>query len=88
MDNFFVSSYDPGDLIVGAVVENVGHLGVLVRRIKTDPLALDPIWSWQIDWMYTDDMYEPDEVFDPVMSEEELKDQISQCLWLLIKVRK
>ena len=88
MDNFFVSSYNPGDTIVGAVAENVGHVGILVKRIKTDPLSPQPVWSWQIDWLYADDMYEPEEVFDPVIPEEELRDQLNQCLWLLIKVRK
>jgi hypothetical protein len=88
MDNFFVSSYSPGDALIGVVEENIGTVGILTKRFQIDPLSyeVNKTWAWKISWLSTDK--DPENIFDKVMLEEELREQINTLCWSYIKVRK
>ena len=88
MDNFFVSSYSPGDTLIGAVEENIGTVGVLTKRFQVDPLSYEAnkTWAWKISWLSIDQ--DPENIFDKVMLEEELREQINALCWSYIRVRK
>ena len=88
MDNFFVSSYNPGDALIGAVEENIGTVGILTKRFQIDPLSyeVNKTWAWKISWSSIDQ--DPKNIFDKVMLEEELREQINALCWSYIKVRK